>query len=59
MTITLQEPLRAIFYAPFYVALARGAFAAEGVKIRLASSPRPQDAAWRLMDGTVDVPSTI
>jgi NitT/TauT family transport system substrate-binding protein len=55
MTITLQESLRAIFYAPFYVALARGAFAAEGVEIRFVSSPRPQDAALRLMDGTVDV----
>lgn len=55
MAITLQESLRAIFYAPFYVALARGAFEAEGVEIRFASSPRPQDAALRLMDGTVDV----
>ena len=55
MTITLQESLRAIFYAPFYVALARKAFDAEGVEIRFASSPRPQDAAVRLMDGTVDV----
>ena len=55
MAITLQESLRAIFYAPFYVALARGAFEAEGVEIEFASSPRPQDAAVRLMDGTVDV----
>jgi len=55
MAITLQESLRAIFYAPFYVALARGAFDAEGVEIRFVSSPRPQDAALRLMDGTVDV----
>ena len=55
MAITLQESLRAIFYAPFYVALARKAFDAEGVEIKFASSPRPQDAAKRLMDGTVDV----
>ena len=55
MAITLQESLRAVFYAPFYVALARGAFAAQGVEIKFASSPRPQDAAKRLMDGTVDV----
>ena len=55
MAITLQESLRAIFYAPFYVALARKAFDAEGVEIRFASSPRPQDAAKRVMDGTVDV----
>ena len=55
MSIRLQESLRAVFYAPFYVALARGAFAAEGVEIQFVSSPRPQDAALRLMDGTVDV----
>jgi NitT/TauT family transport system substrate-binding protein len=55
MAITLQESLRAVFYAPFYVALARGAFDAEGVEIKFASSPRPQDAAVRLMEGTVDV----
>lgn len=55
MAITLQESLRAIFYAPFYAALARDAFAAEDVEIRFVSSPRPQDAARRLMDGTVDV----
>ncbi|MFO1079067.1 MAG: ABC transporter substrate-binding protein [Reyranellaceae bacterium] len=55
MAIKLQESLRAVFYAPFYVALARGAFAAEGVEIEFVSSPRPQDAALRLMDGAVDV----
>ena len=55
MAITLQESLRAIFYAPFYAALARNAFAAEDVEIVFVSSPRPQDAARRLMDGTVDV----
>jgi NitT/TauT family transport system substrate-binding protein len=55
MAITLQESLRAIFYAPFYAALARDAFAAEDVEIVFVSSPRPQDAARRLMDGTVDV----
>ena len=55
MAIILQESLRALFYAPFYVALTRGAFAAGGVEIRFVSSPRPQDAARRLMDGAVDV----
>lgn len=55
MSIKLQESLRAVFYAPFYVALARGAFAAEGVEIAFVSSPRPQDAARRLMEGSVDV----
>ena len=55
MAITLQESLRAVFYAPFYAALSRGAFDAEGVEIKFASAPTPGDAAKRLMDGTVDV----
>lgn len=55
MAITLQESLRAVFYAPFYAALARGAFDAEGVEIKFASAPKPGDAAKRLMEGAVDV----
>jgi len=55
MAIVLQESLRAVFYAPFYVALAQDAFGADGVDIRFASAPRPGDAARGLFDGTVDV----
>jgi NitT/TauT family transport system substrate-binding protein len=55
MAITLQESLRAVFYAPFYVALAKNAFAAEGVEVRFVSAPRPGDAALGLLNGTVDV----
>jgi NitT/TauT family transport system substrate-binding protein len=55
MAITLQESLRALFYAPFYVALAREAYAAEGVDVRFVSSPRPGDAARNVIDGAVDV----
>jgi NitT/TauT family transport system substrate-binding protein len=55
MAVTLQESLRALFYAPFYVALARGAYAAEGVEVRFVSSPRPGDAARNVMEGAVDV----
>jgi NitT/TauT family transport system substrate-binding protein len=55
MAIILQESLRALFYAPFYVALARDAFAGEGVEVRFASAPKPGDAAIRVLDGTVDV----
>jgi ABC-type nitrate/sulfonate/bicarbonate transport system substrate-binding protein len=54
MTITLQESLRGVFYAPFYVALAKDAFAAEGVDVRFISSHRPGDAARNVMDGSVD-----
>jgi NitT/TauT family transport system substrate-binding protein len=55
MAIVLQETLRAPFYAPFYVALARGAFADEGVEVRFVTSPNPAAAADGLMGGSVDV----
>ena len=55
MPLILQEALRGLFYAPFYVALSRDAFAGEGVEIRFTSSPHPNETALRVMDGTVDV----
>jgi NitT/TauT family transport system substrate-binding protein len=55
MAIVLQESLRGLFYAPFYVALRHGAYAAEGVDVRFVSAPRPGDAARGLFDGSVDV----
>ena len=55
MAITLQETLRGLFYAPFYLALARGAYEQEGVEVRFVSAPAPGDAARGLFDGSVDV----
>jgi NitT/TauT family transport system substrate-binding protein len=55
MAIVLQEALRAPIYAPFYVALARGAFAAEGVEVSFVTSPTPDAAPDGLMRGSVDV----
>ena len=55
MAIILQEALRGLFYAPFYVALVHDAFAREGVEIEFVSSPHPDKTALRVMDGTVDV----
>ncbi len=55
MAIVLQESLRGLFYAPFYVALAQDAYAAAGVDVRFVSAPRPGDAARGLFDGSVDV----
>jgi NitT/TauT family transport system substrate-binding protein len=55
MAITLPESLRGLFYAPFYVALARSAYATEQVEVEFVSSPRPGDAARNVMDGVVDV----
>jgi NitT/TauT family transport system substrate-binding protein len=45
MTVVLQETLRAVFYAPFYAALALGAYSAERVAVRLVSAPRASSAA--------------
>lgn len=55
MAITLQESLRGLFYAPFYAALARDAYAREGVDVRFVSAPRPGDAATNILGGTADV----
>jgi NitT/TauT family transport system substrate-binding protein len=55
MAIVLQETLRGVFYAPFYAALALGAYREEGVEVRLVSAPSPSQSARGLADGTVDV----
>lgn len=55
MPVTLQESLRAVFYAPFYIALARQAYAQEGVDVRFASAPSPGQAALAVLDGSADV----
>jgi NitT/TauT family transport system substrate-binding protein len=55
MAITLQESLRGLFYAPFYVALAHDAYAGEGVEVRFVSAPEPGKAATAIMSGAVDV----
>jgi NitT/TauT family transport system substrate-binding protein len=55
MPIVLQETLRAVFYAPFYAALALGAFRQERLEVRLVTAPKPSEAARGLADGTVDV----
>jgi NitT/TauT family transport system substrate-binding protein len=55
MAIILQEPLRALFYAPYYAALALGAYEREGVEVRLVSAPSPAEAPNALFYGTVDV----
>lgn len=55
MAITLQESLRGLFYAPFYVALAHDAYAKEGVEVRFVSAPEPGQAATAIMSGGADV----
>ena len=53
--IILSEPFRAVFYAPYYVAEARGAFARQGLDLRMRMAGSPNLAAEMLLDGTADV----
>ncbi|HUA50966.1 MAG TPA: ABC transporter substrate-binding protein [Candidatus Sulfotelmatobacter sp.] len=55
MAIVLQESLRAVFYAPFYAALALDAYAEAGVEVRFVPAPRPGEAPASLMSGAADV----
>ena len=55
MAIVLQESLRGLFYAPYYAALALGAYDKEGVEVRFVSAPTPGEAPNGLFHGTVDV----
>jgi NitT/TauT family transport system substrate-binding protein len=55
MVITLQENLRGVLYAPFYAALAFGAYRREGVEVEFVSAPQPARAVDGLFAGTVDV----
>lgn len=53
--ITIQEPFRAIFYAPYYAALARGDYAAEGVDVVLRPGTEPMAAKDSVLEGVADV----
>jgi NitT/TauT family transport system substrate-binding protein len=55
MAIILQESLRGLFYAPYYAALALGAYDEEGVEVRFVSAPTPEEAPNALFNGAVDV----
>ena len=55
MALVIQESLRGLFYAPYYAALALGAYEQEGVEVRFVSAPTPGQAPDGLFDGTVDV----
>lgn len=53
--LLLVEPFRAVFYAPYYVALDGGHVARQGVEVHLATAGTPDAAATRLLDGTADL----
>jgi len=55
MALVVQESQRALFYAPYYAALALGAYEQDGLEVRLVSSARPATAPNALFHGTVDV----
>ena len=53
--ITLLEPFRAIFYAPFYLAEAKGLFAAEGVDLTMVTAGSTDLACSKLLAGEADL----
>jgi len=55
MSITLFESFRAVFYTPFYLAHALGAYEAEGVQVTLGTSANLGSVADQLQSGEVDV----
>lgn len=54
-TITLFENLRAVPYVPFYLAIARGDWAQEGIDVKVETSPAMSQTAEALLDGRADV----
>jgi NitT/TauT family transport system substrate-binding protein len=55
MALIISENFRAVFYAPFYLAHATGAYDKEGVSVTLQASPSPAESARLLQEGAVDV----
>lgn len=53
--IRLQETFRAVFYVPFYAALARGAYADEGVEVTLLNGGEPARAKDAVLEGRAEV----
>ena len=53
--MTLLEPFRALFYAPFYLAEARGGFARQGIDLRLVTAGTTDAAAAKLLAGEADL----
>lgn len=53
--IILNEPFRAVFYAPFYVAELRGHYARQGLEVRRDTAGDPSKAAENLLSGHADI----
>jgi len=53
--LILAEPLRAISYAPYYLAEARGAFTRQGIDLRMETAGTPTLAAEAVLEGRADL----
>ena len=53
--MTLLEPFRALFYAPFYLAESLGAFARQGVEVRMVTAGTADAACAKLLAGEADL----
>ncbi len=53
--IILYENLRTVVYVPFYLAIARDDWAAEGIEVGVETSPATSETATALLDGRADV----
>jgi len=53
--LILAEPFRALFYAPYYLAEARGAFARQGLDLRMETAGTPTLAAQAVLEGRADL----
>jgi NitT/TauT family transport system substrate-binding protein len=53
--VTLAEPFRALFYAPYYLAQARGAFNRQGLEVRMETAGTTVLAAEAVFSGKADV----
>ena len=53
--VTLLETLRAVFYTPFYLAMALGTYERRGITIGFGRAAAPGHAAAGLLDGSADV----
>ena len=53
--IILYENMRTVVYVPFYLAIVRGDWAAEGVEVAVRTSPNTAETAQGLIDGRADV----
>jgi NitT/TauT family transport system substrate-binding protein len=53
--IVLYENMRTVVYVPFYLAVVRGDWAAEGIDVSVQTSPNTPETAQGLIDGRADV----